>query len=104
SFAAWRAVVHETAGDIFFFVIVIGVGLVSIGFTISRLMLAKAVARHVDLGIHRALGATRAALFRGQMLEAALVVLPAAAAGIGSAAAQLLFFNQVVHQSDVPVP
>ncbi len=104
SFTAWRALVNETAGDIFFFVIVIGVGLVSIGFTISRLMLAKAVARHVDLGIHRALGATRAALFRGQMLEAALIVLPAAVAGIGSAAAQLLFFNHVVHQSDVPVP
>jgi putative ABC transport system permease protein len=103
SFAVWRPIFTEGDSEVIYYTIVMGLGLAGAAFTASRLLLAKGLARRSELAIYRALGATRAMLFRMQMLEGLLVAVPAALAGIGSAALQHAFYNRFVAESDVPV-
>jgi putative ABC transport system permease protein len=103
SYAAWRPLFTEPASDIMFFTIVVAVGLAGAAATAARLMLAKGLARRPELAIHRALGATRAALFRMQMLEAVLIAFPAAVGGIACGAALHVFYNRFVSETDMPV-
>jgi len=103
SFAVWRPIFTESESEVIYYAIVMALGLAGAAFTASRLLLAKGLARRSELAIYRALGATRAMLFRMQMLEGLLVALPAAVAGLGSAALQHAFYNWFVAENDVPV-
>jgi putative ABC transport system permease protein len=72
------------------------------GFSATRLLLTKEVTRRAELGVRRALGASRGALFATQMLEAGLLSMVAAAAGVVLALPLLALFNQVVADADIP--
>jgi len=73
------------------------------GFSVARLLLAKGISRRGELGVHRALGATQRAVFAGQMLEAGLLSLTAALAGILVALPYIALFNHAVADIDIPV-
>ena len=79
-----------------------GLLLLAGGFSATRLLLTKEVTRRGELGVRRALGASRGALFATQMLEAGLLSLVAAAAGVVLALPLLALFNQVVADADIP--
>lgn len=49
---------------------------------VARLLLAKGMVRSAEIGIHRALGATRNAIFVRQLMEGVLVVLAGSVAGV----------------------
>jgi putative ABC transport system permease protein len=103
SFAAWRPLFIEPARDIVVYMLLSGLGLAGSAFTVSRLLLAKGLARRSELAIYRALGATRSRLFWMQMLEAAILMIPATALGVAAAAAQHAFYNRFVLENDMPV-
>jgi putative ABC transport system permease protein len=103
SYAEWRDAFPPKESDILFFTILLAIGLFGAAFTTARLLLAKGLARREELGIHRALGATRAALFVRQMVEAALVALPAAVAGLLHAAILHAIYNRIALENDIPV-
>jgi putative ABC transport system permease protein len=67
-----------------------------------RLMLAKALARAPELGIHRALGAPRSALFERQLLEGLLVVAGGATLGVALGIPAIRLFDALV--PDMPTP
>jgi putative ABC transport system permease protein len=79
-----------------------GLLLLAGGFSATRLLLTKEVTRRRELGVRRALGASRWALFTTQMLEAALLSLVAAAVGVVLALPLLALFNRVVADADIP--
>jgi putative ABC transport system permease protein len=101
--AEWHRAFPVPPSDIVYYTILLSVGLIGAAFTTARLLLAKGLARRGELGIHRALGATRGTLFLRQMLEAAMITLPAVLAGLVWAAGQHAFFNEVALDNDVPV-
>lgn len=49
---------------------------------VVRLLLAKGMARSAEIGVHRALGASRNAIFARQLMEGVLVVLGGSVAGV----------------------
>jgi putative ABC transport system permease protein len=102
-FPTWAAAFEMPFSDIRFFTILTGLVLLGGGFNASRLLLAKGVARRSELGIHRALGASRMSIFARQMSEAALLAVPAALLGILLAVPYNGLFNRLVEISDVPV-
>jgi putative ABC transport system permease protein len=102
-YADWRAAFPPPETDILFFTILLAFGLAGAAFTAARLQLAKGLARREELGLHRALGATRGALFARQMAEAALIALPAALAGLPAALALHALYNSGVLENDIPV-
>lgn len=101
--AEWRRAFPMPTTDVFFFTILLAMGLIGAAFTTARLLLAKGLARRNEVGVHRALGATRRAIFARQMLEAALVATPAVVVAIVIALVQHAFFNRVVLDNDIPV-
>ena len=101
--AEWRRAFPMPDTDVFFFTILLAVGLIGAAFTTARLLLAKGLARRDEIGVHRALGATRLAIFARQMLEAALIAAPAVAVGMLYALGQHAFFNHYVIENDIPV-
>jgi putative ABC transport system permease protein len=103
SFAAWRPLFSKRTSEMDFYVLLSALGLAGAAFSVSRLLLAKGLARRGELAIYRALGATRATLFWTQMLEAALLAIPATAIGIASAGAQHAFYNRFAAENDMPV-
>jgi hypothetical protein len=100
---AWQAAFPLPASDIFFYSLLLAVGLLGAAFSTARLLLAKALARAEVLGIFRALGATRFDLFLRQMLEGALIALPAALLGVLIARFYNWLFNAIALQNDIPV-
>ena len=72
------------------------------GLSTTRLLLTKRIGRRQELGIRRALGASRSSLFAGQMLEAAMLSLVAALAGVLLALPHLALFNRLVADADIP--
>jgi putative ABC transport system permease protein len=76
--------------------------LLTAGLSTTRLLLIKALSRNTELGVRRALGATRRSIFLGQLLEAGLLSLLAAGLGVLLALPYLAFFNQVVADTDIP--
>jgi putative ABC transport system permease protein len=102
-YVEWQLTFPMPASDAFFFTALLGLGLLGAGFTTARLLLAKGLARREELGIHRALGATRAALFGRQLIEAAIIALPAALLGLLIAVGQNRLFNRVALGNDIPV-
>jgi putative ABC transport system permease protein len=101
--AAWLAAFPIPASDIYFYSVLLAVALLGAGFTTTRLLLAKGLARAEVMGIYRALGATRVDLFNRQLLEGALIALPAALAGAVLAALLNLLFNRIALQNDIPI-
>jgi putative ABC transport system permease protein len=76
--------------------------LLTAGLSSTRLLLIKAQSRDTELAVRRALGATRRAIFLGQLLEAALLSLLAAGLGLLLSLPYLGFFNRVVADTDIP--
>jgi putative ABC transport system permease protein len=101
--AEWAKEFPPLDSDIVFFTLVLALGLAGAGFSTARLLLAKGHARREELGIHRALGATRGDLFARQMIEAALIALPAALIGPVIAIWQHRLFNTIALVNDIPV-
>lgn len=77
--------------------------LIAAGFKMARLLMAQGLSRREELGIHRALGATRGSLFVRQILQAALLSLPAAALGVAGAIPFFDVFNRYVADNDIPM-
>jgi len=61
-----------------------------------RLLLAKALSRAAELGVHRALGAPRGALFARQLLEGLTVVMGGATLGVALGVPAVRLFDLLV--------
>jgi putative ABC transport system permease protein len=86
-----------------FFEFLCGLVLVAGGFNMARLFLAKGLMRAPELGIHRALGATRGALFAREMLEASLISVGAALLAVVLYVPFSALFEAVVADTDIPL-
>ena len=73
------------------------------GLIMSRLLLAKGLARGDELGIFRALGAPRRAIFGRQLIEAGLLSGAAGVLSVSIAGPQALFYNRSVADTDIPL-
>jgi hypothetical protein len=96
SYRQWRTAFPFPATDVSFFALLTVFALLGAGFNMARLLLAKALVRREEMGIHRALGATRGALFRRELLGGLALALPAALAGQILALPYLAFYNQAL--------
>jgi putative ABC transport system permease protein len=79
-------------------VLVCGAGLI-----MTRLLLAKGLARREELGIFRALGVPRRALLVRQLIEAALLSLLAATLSLLLALWYAAYYNRAVSDTDIPI-
>ncbi len=61
-----------------------------------RLLLAKALARSAELGIHRALGAPRGALFARQLIECLMVVAAGSTLGVALGVPAIRVFDALI--------
>jgi putative ABC transport system permease protein len=77
----WNAAFPFPQTDVTFFALLTLIALVGAGSNMTRLLLARGLARREELGIHRALGASRADLFGRELVTGAVLALPAACAG-----------------------
>jgi putative ABC transport system permease protein len=80
------------------FVILLGGGLI-----MTRLLLAKGLARGDELGIFRALGAPRRSLFARQLIEAGILAGVAGVLSLVIAGPQALFYNRAIADTDIPL-
>jgi putative ABC transport system permease protein len=103
NFAEWTAAFTLPGTRIAFLSLLSGLLLVVAGFSVSRLLLATSITRRGEIGVHRALGASRGILFVGQMLEAAVLSFVAALLGVALALPYMALFNRVVADVDIPV-
>jgi putative ABC transport system permease protein len=103
SLAQWRATVVLPETGAKFFTVLTFVLLLGGAFNMMRLLLAKGLARTEETGIFRALGAPRGAIFGRHMLEAALLVLPAAVAGTLLSLPYIALWNRIVADTDIPL-
>jgi putative ABC transport system permease protein len=104
SFAEWRAEFPLPTSSEVFFTLLTVLLLLGSGFNMARLLLAKGVARAHEIGIHRALGASRSAIFGRQMLEALLLAAPAALLGQLLVLPYVAIWDGVVLDTDIPLP
>jgi putative ABC transport system permease protein len=102
-YAEWRRTFVAPGTRVAFMSFLTGLLLAAGGFSTTRLLLTRRIGRQQELGIRRALGASRSSLFAGQMLEAGLLSLVAALAGVVLALPHVGLFNQVVADADIPV-
>lgn len=77
--------------------------LVGGGLIMTRLLLAKGLAHADELGIFRALGAPRRALFSRQIIEGAMLSGAAALLAVMLALPQAAFYNDAVGDTDIPL-
>jgi putative ABC transport system permease protein len=103
SFEEWKAAFPVPPSPVSFFTLLSAFVLLGGAFNATRLLLAKGLARREELEIHRALGAPRLSLFFGQMLEMALISLPAALAAVALALPYTALYNNLVADTDIPV-
>jgi putative ABC transport system permease protein len=103
SFGEWTAAFPVPPSPVSFFTLLSGFVLLGGAFNATRLLLAKGLARREELEIHRALGAPRLSLFVGQMLEMAIISLPAGLAAVLLALPYIELFNKLVADTDIPV-
>jgi putative ABC transport system permease protein len=103
SYAAWREAFPIPESDVSFFFGLIGLALVGAGFNIARLLLTKTFAIREELGIHRALGASRASLFARSLLEGVMIAGPGALAGLLLALPYLSLYDHTVDRSGIPL-
>ena len=103
SYDEWRRAFSPPHTRVAFLSLLSALLLLVAGFSVARLLLAKGISRRGELGVHRALGASRSMLFARQMLEAAALSLPAALVGILVALPYIALFNHAVRDIDIPV-
>jgi len=103
SLAEWQREFPIPATQISFFGLLGGVVLLGGGFNLARWLLTKGLARSGELGVFRALGAPRGALFWRVIAEAALLSLGAAALAPLFAVPLIALFNSLVRVVDQPL-
>lgn len=86
-----------------FFALLGALVLLSGGFNLVRLQMAKSIARSCEIGIHRALGARRRSVFARQLIESGLVALAGAGLALVFTAPLLWGWHGLVGDSDVPM-
>jgi putative ABC transport system permease protein len=103
SYKEWLAAFKVPPSPVSFFALLTAIVLLAGGFNMTRLLLAKAFARRQEHAVHRALGATSRSLFARQMLEVAVLSLPAAALGALLGVFYNEMFNKLASDSDIPL-
>lgn len=103
SYPEWKRIFVAPFIDIDFYTMLTGIVLLAAGFNASRLLLARGLAQAPEVGIHRALGATRRAVVGRQLLAATLLSVPAALLGVLLAVPYIEIFNVMVEANDIPV-
>ncbi len=101
--ADWREMVKIPPSVISFFTLLTLIIFAGSGLIVARLLLAKGLVRGDELGVFRALGAPRGALFWRQIIEATLLSAIAAALGTLLAFPQAAFYNRFVRDNDIPL-
>ena len=101
--AAFRALVRFPPSAISFFTMLTLISFAGSGLIVARLLMAKGLVRGDELGVFRALGAPRAALFWRQIIEAAMLSSLAALLGTLIAVPQAALYNRFVRDSDIPL-
>jgi len=100
---ALRAAFASPPTAVGFFMFLTTMILLGGGLIMTRLLLAKGLARGDELGIFRALGAPRRSLFTRQLIEAALLSGAAGVLSILIAGPQAFFYNRAVADTDIPI-
>ena len=100
---AMRAAFAPPPTAVGFFMFLTSMILLGGGLIMTRLLLAKGLARGDELGIFRALGAPRRSLFTRQLIEAALLSAAAGVLSILIAGPQAFFYNRAVADTDIPI-
>jgi putative ABC transport system permease protein len=101
--AAWREMVKIPPSVISFFTLVTLIIFAGSGLIVARLLMAKTLVRGDELGVFRALGAPRGALFWRQIIEAAILSGIAASLGTILAVPQAELYNRFVRDNDIPL-
>jgi putative ABC transport system permease protein len=86
-----------------FFVFLTSIVLVGAGLVMTRLLLAKGLARQSELSIFRALGAPRGAVVWRQLLEVVGLALLGGAASTIVAGPSAYLYNRLVADTDIPL-
>jgi len=101
--ATWREMVKIPPSVISFFTLLTLIIFAGSGLIVARLLMAKGLVRGDELGVFRALGAPRGALFWRQIIEAAILSGIAAALGTLFAVPQAEIYNRFVRDNDIPL-
>jgi putative ABC transport system permease protein len=101
--ATWQGTFSIPQSDVSLYMVLVGILLIGGGLNVARLLLARGIAVRGELGIRRALGATRSSLFVRTVIEGALLALPAVLAGLVLAIPYLALYNRLVDRSGIPV-
>jgi putative ABC transport system permease protein len=103
SLAEWRREFSMPSSQIAFFSFLGVVVLMGGASNLSRWLLTKGLVRSEELGIFRALGAPRAAIFTRTFAEGLLLAIPAALLAPLMGAPTLWLFNRYVRVVDIPL-
>ncbi len=101
--AAWRELAKIPPSVISFFTLLTLIIFAGSGLVVARLLMAKGLVRGDELGVFRALGAPRGALFWRQIIEAAMLSAIAAFLGTLAAVPQAEIYNRFVRDNDIPL-
>lgn len=101
--ATWREYVKVPPSVISFFTLLTLIIFAGAGLIVARLLMAKGLVRGDELGVFRALGAPRGALFWRQIIEATMLSGIAAALGTLFALPQAAIYNRFVRDNDIPL-
>jgi putative ABC transport system permease protein len=101
--ATWREMVKIPPSVISFFTLLTLIIFTGSGLIVARLLMAKLLVRGDELGVFRALGAPRGALFWRQIIEAAMLSGIAALLGTLVAVPQAAIYNRFVRDNDIPL-
>ncbi len=99
----WRRAFPMPATQLSFFSFLAVVVLVGGVFTLARFLLTKGLTRAPELGVYRALGAPRAAIFARTWVEGMLLATPAALLGPLFQLPTAFAFNHLVKFVDMPL-
>ena len=102
SYPEWADTFGPPLTRVAFLSFLTGLLLLAAGFSATRLLLTRSLGRNLELGVRRALGASRRSIFAGQMLEAGVLSLLSAGLGTLLAVPYLALFNTVVADADIP--
>jgi putative ABC transport system permease protein len=103
SFAEWRRAFPMPTSQLSFFNFLAIIVLLGGVFTLVRFVLTKGLTRGAELGVFRALGAPRGAIFARAWAEGMLVAVPAALLGPVAALPTKWIFNRFVRVVDMPL-
>jgi putative ABC transport system permease protein len=103
SFAEWRRAFPMPTSQLSFFNFLAIVVLLGGVFTLVRFVLTKGLTRGAELGVFRALGAPRGAIFVRAWAEGMLLAVPAALLGPVAALPTRWIFNRFVRVVDMPL-